>query len=225
MGPVPVASMRTRHVLGDRGRTMRHGAAQMRRHALAAQENLDGPGGDPRLNVLADETMRNAVVVLGDLDMIVEIDATALPLRILIGLVRQGQQGRTIELVEELAPAASPPPQRGIVEIDQKAADRLVESCQREEAAVPQPGQNPATNDLYPNLNFGFVPWMIWACRRYGGAVMTGEIRVGAVDHRFVEACPRDAGFEIVADRQPRRATKIGEGANMRGDPVRQTLR
>ena len=34
--------------------------------------------------------------------------------------------------------------------------------------------QNPATNDLYPHLNFGFVLWMIWASWRYDGAVMTG---------------------------------------------------
>ena len=202
-------------MLGDRGRTMRHSAAQMRRHAFAAQENLDGPGGDPRLDGLPDETVRNAVIVLGDLDMVVEIDATALPLRILVGLVRQCQQGRTIELVEELAPAASPTPQCAIVEIDQQAADRLVESRKREEAAVPQPRQNPATDDLHSHLNFGFVLRMVWACRRYRGAVMTGEIRVGAVDHRFVEARPRDAGLEIVADRLPRRAAEIGEGANM----------
>ena len=44
---------------------------------------------------------------------------------------------------------------------------------------------------------------------------MTGEIRIGAVDHRFMEARPRDAGFKIVADRQSRRSTKIGEGANV----------
>ena len=84
------------------------------------------------------------------------------------------------------------------VNLTQKAADRLVEGRKREEAAVPQPRQNPATNDLYPHLNFGFVLWMIWACWRYGGAVMTGEIRVGAVDHRFVEARPRDAGLENI---------------------------
>jgi hypothetical protein len=99
-------------MFGDGGRTMRQSAAQMRRYALAVQENLDGPGSDPGLNVLTDETVRNAVVVLGDLDVIIEIDATALPLRILLGLVRQRQQGRAIELVEELTPAAAPAPQR-----------------------------------------------------------------------------------------------------------------
>src|SRR6266446_5803370 len=176
MCPVPVAPMRARHVLRNRGRTMRHGAAQMRRHALAAQENLDGPGGDARLDFLTDETMRNAVVVLGDLDMIIEIDAAALPLRILVRLVRQRQQRRTIEFIEQLPPAASPAPQRAIVEIGKKAADRFIEGRQREEAAVPQPRQNPATDDLDSHLDFRFVLRMVWPRWRYCGAVVASEV-------------------------------------------------
>jgi hypothetical protein len=77
---------------------MRHGAVQMRRHALATQEDLDGPGGDPRLDFLANQAVWNAVVVLGDLDMVVEIDATALPLRVLVGLLRQRQRGRNVPI-------------------------------------------------------------------------------------------------------------------------------
>ncbi len=45
------------------------------------------------------------------------------------------------------------------VNLTQKAADRLVEGRKREEAAVPQPRQNPATNDCTPtstlDLSFG----------------------------------------------------------------------
>jgi len=60
------------------------------------------------------------------------------------------------------------------VNLTQKAADRLVEGRKREEAAVPQPRQNPATNDLYPHLNFGFVLMddmgvlAIWRCGNDG---------------------------------------------------------
>jgi len=32
-----------------------------------------------------------------------------------------------------------------------------------------------------PTSTLDLSLWMIWACWRYGGAVMTGEIRVGAV--------------------------------------------
>src|SRR5208283_1137508 len=72
-------------MLGDGGWTMRQGAAQMRRHTLAAQENLDGLLGDPCLDLLTYEAMRNTVVMFGNLDVIIEIDPTALPLGILVG--------------------------------------------------------------------------------------------------------------------------------------------
>lgn len=38
--------------------------------------------------------------MFGNLDMIVEIDPAALPLGMLVGLVRQGAQRRAIELLE-----------------------------------------------------------------------------------------------------------------------------
>jgi hypothetical protein len=102
---------------------------------LPAQENLDGSGGDPRLDLVADKAKRDTVVVLGDLYMVVEIDATALPFRVLVGLLRQRQQGLTIELFEELTAAASPATEVAIIEIDQEAPDRLIEGGKREEAA------------------------------------------------------------------------------------------
>ena len=87
-------------MLGNRGRTMRQGAAQMRRHPLAAEENLDGLLGDAGLNLLMHEVMRDTVVMLGDLDMIIEVDPTALPLGILVRLIRQRGERRMIEFLE-----------------------------------------------------------------------------------------------------------------------------
>ncbi len=87
-------------MLGDGRRTMRQGAAQMRRHTLAAQENLDGLLGDPCLDLLPYEAVGNTVVMFGNLDVIIEIDPAALPFGILVGLIRQRRERRTIELVE-----------------------------------------------------------------------------------------------------------------------------
>ena len=53
---------------------------------------------------------------------------------------------------------------------------------------------------------------------------MPRHVGVGPVDHRLVERGFGDAGLQIVADRLPRGAAEIGEGADMRGDPVRQLL-
>lgn len=68
------------------------GAAQMRRHPLAAKEDLDGLLGDASLNLLTHEVVRDAVVMLGDLDVIIEVDPAALPLGILVRFIRQGGQ-------------------------------------------------------------------------------------------------------------------------------------
>src|SRR5438067_481173 len=98
--PIAITPMRARHMVGDGGWAMQQGAAQMRGHPFAAQENLDGPDGDPCLDLLTHEAVRHAVIMLGDLDMIIEIDPTPLPLGILVGLVRQWYERRTIEFIE-----------------------------------------------------------------------------------------------------------------------------
>jgi hypothetical protein len=51
--PVAIAAVRTRHVLGHRAGPMRQQAAAMAGHTLAAVEDLDRRGGDPRLDLLA----------------------------------------------------------------------------------------------------------------------------------------------------------------------------
>ena len=135
--PIAITPMGTRHMLGDGGRTMRKRAAQMRRHTLATQENLDGLDGDPRVDLLPHQAVGNAVVTFVDLDMIIEIDPTSLPLGVFVGLVRERNERRTIEFVEQVAPASPPAPQWPIVQLDEKTADRIVESDKREEPLVP----------------------------------------------------------------------------------------
>src|SRR4051794_16023625 len=75
-------------------------------------EDLDGGGRDPGLDLLARQGMRNAVVVLGDLDMVVEPHPAALPLGVLVGLGWQGREGRAFDLLEELA-SRGPQPRSG----------------------------------------------------------------------------------------------------------------
>src|SRR5579863_9928224 len=135
-------------MLGNRGRTMRQGAAQMRRHPLAAEEELDGLLGDASLDLLMHEVVRDAVVMLGDLDVIIEVDPAALPLGVLVRLIRQGDQRRVIEFLEQLAPASSPAPERSIVQLDKEHVNCLVEGGEREEAAVAQTRQNPSPDNL-----------------------------------------------------------------------------
>ena len=89
MRPVAIAPVRTGHVFGDGRRPMRPDAAAMAGDPLAAMEDLDRGGGDPRLDLLADQLVRHAVVVLGNLDMVVEVDPAALPFGVFVGFGRQ----------------------------------------------------------------------------------------------------------------------------------------
>ena len=87
-------------MLGDGGGPMCQCAAQMGRNALAAQEDLDRPARDPCLDLLTGETVRNAVVMFGNLHMIIEIDATTLPFGVLVGLAWQLNERRPVEFIE-----------------------------------------------------------------------------------------------------------------------------
>src|SRR5512133_3626922 len=158
-------------MIGNRGRAMRQGAAQMRRHPLAAEEDLDGLLGDAGLNLLMHEVVRDAVVMLGNLDMIIELDPTTLPLGILVRLIRQRGERRMIELLEQFAPTSPPASERSFVQLDKERVNCLVEGGEREEAAVAQTRQNPSPDDLDPDFDLGFVPRPIWPCRNDGGAV------------------------------------------------------
>src|SRR6266540_769227 len=111
----------------------------MRCDTLAAQEELDRPGRDPCLDLLTGETVRDAVVMFGNLHMVIEIDATTLPFGVLIGLVWQSYERRPVEFIEQLTSAAAPTAQGAIVQIGQKVMYRLVERREREETAIPQP--------------------------------------------------------------------------------------
>src|SRR5258706_2567763 len=162
-------------MLGNRGRAMRQGAAQMRRHPLAAEEDLDGLLGDASLNLLMHEVVRDAVVMLGDLDVIIEVDPAALPLGILIRFIRQGGERRMIELLEQVAPTSPPAPERSIVQLDKERVNCLVEGGEREEAAVAQTRQNPSPDDLDPDFDLGFFPRPILPCPDNGGSGKAGE--------------------------------------------------
>jgi hypothetical protein len=58
---------------------MRAQAAQVACNPLAAVEDLNGRDGDARLDLLAQQLVRYALVMLGDLDMLVEANPAAPP--------------------------------------------------------------------------------------------------------------------------------------------------
>jgi len=85
-GPLGIASMRTRHVFGDRGMPATTGTTQVNGDALAFAEQLDGMGGDARVELLSDQPVRHRVIVPVDVDVIIGRDATDPPLGIFVRL-------------------------------------------------------------------------------------------------------------------------------------------
>ena len=68
VGPIAIAPVGAGHVLGDSGRPMRTQAAAMAGDPFAAMKDLDRCSGDARLDLLAEQLVWHAVVMLGDLD-------------------------------------------------------------------------------------------------------------------------------------------------------------
>jgi hypothetical protein len=162
--------------------------------------------------------------MLGDLDMVVETDPAALPLGVFVRQWRQRPERRFVELLEERPPVRTPAARRPVVKLGEQGADRRIELGQREEASVPQPCQDPASDDLDADFNLGLVTWLVGPHRNNGGAVIPRHVGVGPVDHRLVKAGFGGPCFEIVADRLARDTAEISKGADMCGDPIGQLL-
>lgn len=110
VGPAGVAPMGAWHVLGHRGVAPLLVGAQVGGDTPAAMEQLDGLGGDPSADLLADQLMRDRVVVPGDLDVVVDAGSAFLPLGILIGPGREGLKGRLVDLLEQFEAAGAEVP-------------------------------------------------------------------------------------------------------------------
>src|SRR6516165_8981513 len=135
--PLGVLLVRLRHVLCDRGVLADLVTAGVHGDAARVEEALHRRGAEARLDLVADEVVRNAVVV------VVDADARSLPQRILIRGGRQRLHRRTIERLERRTPIARQSLERALVEFDHERCDRGVELVQAEEAPVAQPRQHP----------------------------------------------------------------------------------
>src|SRR5271168_1509296 len=102
--PLGVAPVGAGHMVGVRAVLAAHVAALVDADALAPMEDLDGSRGDPDVDLGADERVRNRIQKVVDLDVIVEIDPRAPPLRELPVVGGQGDEGVALDSFEKLAP-------------------------------------------------------------------------------------------------------------------------
>ena len=223
-GPLGVAPVGTRHVLGDGRMPAATGAAQMNGDALAFAEQLDGVGGDARVELLADQPMRHRVIMPVDVDVIIERDAADPPLGVFVGLGRQRLERRAVEFEEQIAAADAEAAHRPGIEIGDQLGDRLVQLAEREEAAVPEARQDPALDHQHADLDLGLVARAPRPRRQDRRAVMGRQVEIGPVETRLVPVGAGDADLWVVGHQLRRHAADEGERADMRADPVRQRL-
>jgi hypothetical protein len=104
--PLQVALMGLGHVRRVRRVAPGRIVADVGRDPLPAMEGLDGRGGDASVNDLVDERKRHGVVVTVELDVVIDVDARALPLAVDEGLGRQRPEGEphapAVEVLAEL---------------------------------------------------------------------------------------------------------------------------
>src|SRR5262249_22949581 len=85
-GPVGMAAMAGRHVVGKRRVLAVAASPHMHSDAFTLGEDLDRAGGETHFNLGAGEAMRHAVEVVLDIDVVVDADTTDSPLGEYVGL-------------------------------------------------------------------------------------------------------------------------------------------
>jgi hypothetical protein len=156
----------------------------MRGDAAALEEDLDDGGGEAGLDPLVQELVRDAVVVVLDRDVVVDVDAGVHPLGELVSARRQRAQQRTIELLEELAPRDAELAHRPRVERGEQLPDCGVQLGDAEEATVPERREDPALGHLHVRLDDSLLvgcrlPPVPLIRRRSGSRIRSIRFEVG----------------------------------------------
>src|SRR5690606_39419458 len=119
-------------------------ATRVRGDATARVKDLDSAAGEADLDRLAGECVGHAVVVAGELDMVVDVHARLAPLGEAVGSGGQRQQRRALQRLEERAPATFQLLKRTIGQPCTQRRDRGVHLGQAEEGLVPERGEHPS---------------------------------------------------------------------------------
>jgi len=101
------------------------------------EDHLDGRCGEARLDVFVDQLIGHAVEVVSNLDVIVDVDATAFPFRELVAGRRQRLECGPVDLVEECPPTHADAWHRPLVDRVDPLANGRIEIREREEGLVP----------------------------------------------------------------------------------------
>ncbi len=105
-GPLKMPLVRLGHVRFDRGVGSLEITSHMARLPFPFVEDLHDHRGQADIHRLSDQPVRDAVVMIQDLHVIVDVDLSLLPFAVLIGRGRQRLQSRFVQFLEQGSPAA-----------------------------------------------------------------------------------------------------------------------
>jgi hypothetical protein len=192
----------------------------MHRHPLAAMEDLDRACGGANFNLGADERMRDRIEKAVDLNVVIEIDASAAPIGELPVVGRQRRQRAPLDLFEQLTSAHPELAHGRNVHALHDERDGRVAFGEGEERQLPQPTQNVGLGEPDAGLDLRFVARPVGARRQHPDAVMRGHRAIGPVDLRVIKRGLVDAALEIVGNQQLGCAVEEAEHANVGARPV-----
>ena len=109
-------------------------------------------------DVLADQRVRDAVIMPVSFGVIVDADLRLGPLGVFVTCRRQRLHRRPVDRFERRESAARQFLERPAIEVRRASSrDREVQLPQREELAVAKPREYPALHDEHAHLNGGFI--------------------------------------------------------------------
>ena len=194
-------------------------------YTVALIEDLHCSARAADIHLLAHQLIRRAVVVLVQFDVVVEVDARPLPLRIHEPPGWQRLQRRTIDQTIQLGSRAGHLAKGLLIQLVNQLQDGVIQLRQAEELPLAQCRQHPTLNDLNSKFRLGFVPGMIRPCRKYPHAIMDRQIAIGAIQFRLVVAGRLHARLQVVGHDKLGRSREELESPHMRVRPVPQVLR
>ena len=212
------------HMCPVGGRPALHVTSPVGRHPLFPNEYLHRPIGQPDIHLLMYEPVRDAVEVVVDLDVVINVHLGLEPRRKLVTLLRQGQQYQLLDLLVKAQPAPFHLLKWAAVELYQQLFDGLVQFLHAEKGEVAQRRQDPAFGVEHRVFRLGLVPGLIGPGGNDHGAVVLGHLQVGRVQVRLIPAGFGNARFGVVWNRDLRHSLKVLVGVAMGSDPVRELL-
>ncbi len=157
--PAGVSPMAGRHVFRHRRVFVIAAHAHVRGDPLALEEDFDRPRGQPRVDFGAGEAMGNAVIMGGDLDVIIDANAACPPLGELVGLGSEGISAPGGRPVRSNCRRSRRAAGSGALRSDASISSPIaaLTSARRVKSSMAQlRAEKPSLNDEHRLLDFGF---------------------------------------------------------------------